>query len=161
MVRTTRSKRKRTKLELEELHAKKIRIRKALRKDKGVKRKKILSDVLDQLKKFTERLAVDDLITLGIGVWSYRYTKKPEYALLGMTGYKLAQAPNLPSSMVGIGMLAAVGVCGLPNPLFQGTGGVDTIMLQPEEPEDAEPCPEGTVRKWSILGGWQCVKVHP
>lgn len=114
------------------------------------------SNILYLLKQKTfDKLSFDDLLTLGVGAWAAKHTGDPLNALHGMIGFKLAMAPNLPTSMVGIAILAAVGIGGLP------MKGEDLVMIQPPVEEDAPECPEGSVRKWSILGGWQCVKVHP
>lgn len=106
-------------------------------------------------EKMAEKFTLDDLICLGVGAWAAKHTNDPLNALHGMIGYKLAVAPNLPTSMVGVAILAAVGIGGLP------MYGEDTVMLQPPEEDPPVECPEGYLRKWSMLGGWQCVKVHP
>lgn len=117
--------------------------------------KKQRNKILNEIKEWFKARSIDDLITMGVGLWAAKHTNKPLNALHGMIGYKLATAPNVPASMVGVGILAAVGIGGLP------LRGQDTIMIQPPVEDDPPICPEGSVRKWSILGGWQCVKVHP
>lgn len=140
----------------------KIRERKALekavlqgRKEWFNRKSNIQYRLTKALEKMAEKFTLDDLICLGVGAWAAKHTNKPLNALHGMIGYKLAVAPNLPTSMVGIAILAAVGIGGLP------MYGQDTIMLQPPEEDPPVECPEGYLRKWSMLGGWQCVKVHP
>jgi hypothetical protein len=113
-------------------------------------RKKILNDVKDWFK---ER-SLDDFLMLGVGAWAAKHTNNPINALHGMIGYKLAQSMNLPAGMAGVAILAAVGIGGLP------LAGEDKVMLAPPDKPDIE-CPAGHVLKWSILGGWQCVKVRP
>jgi len=119
------------------------------------KRKKILNEITAQLKKFGETLTLDDLITIGVGAWAWKHTNRPLNALHGMIGYKLARAPNLPASLAGIGILAGVGISGMP------MAGEDVIMWRPLDEDPPVQCPPGYRRKWSILGGWQCVKIYP
>jgi len=121
-------------------------------------KKKQRNKILNEIKEWFKARSIDDLITMGVGLWAAKHTNQPVHALSGMIGYKLALAPNMPSSMVGIALLANVGIGGLPMPTYDGS---DKIMIQPPIEEDPPICPEGSVRKWSILGGWQCVKVHP
>jgi len=77
------------------------------------KRKKLLSELTDQLKKLGERLTLDDLITLSVGFWAAFHTRYPTHALTGMVGYKLARSDNLISGAAGVGVLAALGLVGL------------------------------------------------
>jgi hypothetical protein len=107
----------------------------------------------DHIGKFADRLSLDDLLTLGIGVLGGLHTESLEGGMITMVGYKLARANNLPAGLAGVATLTAVGLAGLP------LSGEEYARIEPEKP-DIE-CGIGEDLRWSFLGGWQCVKIRP
>jgi len=80
---------------------------------KKPKRKKILTELQEQLKKLGERLTLDDLITISVGIWAAAHTREPTHALTGMVGYKLARSDNIVSGAAGVATLGGLGLAGL------------------------------------------------
>lgn len=115
------------------------------------------ASISEHLGKLIDRLSLDDMLTVGIGAASAIGTKEPMNFLTGMVAYKLARTDGLISQATGVGTLAALGFIGLIN--LNVFSGEERLKLEPQKP-DIKCGPDEDLR-WSIVGGWQCVKLHP
>jgi len=101
-------------------------------KGKRSKRKKIEKSILEQIKKFGERLTFSDLLAITTGIYGGYALKHPYGFLLGSIGYKLAieSRSNLAAG-AGLGTLAILGLSGIPSEVWE------TLYIEslPEYPE--------------------------
>jgi hypothetical protein len=121
----------------------------------------------DHIGRFTDRLTLEDLLTISVGVWSAIHTQHPINFLTGALGYKLATTeggtPPI-AQITGLGILGTVAALPL-------VGGGDYPMLSapakelsPEEEADPDivafenGCPSGYKPQLG-LQGWICKKV--
>lgn len=86
---------------------------------KKVPRKKILAEIVEELKKLGRRLTFDDLLAISIGVLGAKHLKHPYGFLWGSVGYKLARSESNISSGAGLATLAALGLAGIPPEVWQ------------------------------------------
>lgn len=77
-------------------------------------RKKILNEVTEQIKKFTERLTFDDILAISIGGWAAYSLGKPIHFLSGSLAYKLARTEGNVSQLAGLATLGMLGLATLP-----------------------------------------------
>ena len=115
------------------------------------------SSISDHIGRLIDRLSLDDMLTIGIGAASAIGTKEPMNFLTGAVAYKLARTDGLISQATGVGTLAALGFIGLIN--LNVFSGEERLKLEPQKPDIK--CASDEDLRWSIIGGWQCVKLHP
>jgi len=79
-------------------------------KRKGFKRskKEWEESITTHIGKFVDRFSLDDLITVGVGIWAALHTNNPLATFHGMIGYKLARSEGIPSELAGLGILAEI-----------------------------------------------------
>lgn len=116
--------------------------------------------VAGHVGRFIDRLTLDDILTISVGVLGGMRTHHAVGALAAAIGYRLATKPigGTPpiSQMVGVGILAAVGIGGLP--VLKGE---EVLRLEPIVDKPDIDCGTDCDLRWSFLGGWQCVPLFP
>jgi len=115
------------------------------------------ASISDHIGRLIDRLTLDDMLTLGIGAAAAITTEEPLNFLTGAVAYKLALTDGLISQATGVATLAALGYIGLVN--LNVFTGEERLKLEPQKPDIQ--CGAGEDLRWSIIGGWQCVKLHP
>ena len=97
---------------------------------KGFKRsqKEWEESIAAHIGKFGDRITLDDLLAIAVGIWGAVHTQWPAHFLTGAIGYKLARTmggtPPV-SQIAGLSILGALGLVGLGEgyefKLFPGT----------------------------------------
>lgn len=88
-------------------------------KTSSKKRKKVLNEIIEEIKKFGRRLTLDDLITITIGLYGAKALKHPYGFLWGTVGYKLARSESTLAAGTGLSTLAILGLAGIPKEVWQ------------------------------------------
>ena len=85
---------------------------------KGKQRKKLLAEIIEELKKLGRRLTFDDLLTITIGLYGAKALNHPYGFLWGSVGYKLARSESTLAAGAGLGTLAVLGLAGIPKEVW-------------------------------------------
>ena len=115
------------------------------------------ASISQHIGKLIDRLTVDDMLMLALGLAGGISTKNWEGVIAGMLGYKLATTDGIVSQAAGLATLGTIGYVGLVNTGF--FTGEERLRLEPFRPSYS--CPPKYDLRWSLLGGWQCVPLEP
>jgi len=86
---------------------------------KGKQRKKLLAEIVEELKKLGRRLTFDDLLTITIGLYGAKALNHPHGFLWGSVGYKLARSDSTLAAGSGLATLAILGLAGVPREVWE------------------------------------------
>jgi len=86
-------------------------------KRKGFKRskKEWEESIAGHIGNFVNRLSLDDLVALSIGIWGALHMGDPKGFATGLIGYKLAKSPSNLGAGAGLVLLGFTGLIGIPD----------------------------------------------